>query len=323
MMIGVVAIHCNVIHMQGYDGPCALTGCIDFFTSKITSIAVPWFFFISAYLTGRLHKEIDLSSYKSIIKRRVRSILLPFILWNTIGYLIREGIYISPLQNFTHVGHNFSSFTDFLYDIYIAPEVEPLWFLRNLFLFSIFYPGFQKITEFNSIAALILFWIIEEYTPAVGTLYFGLGFIAAKHFSPERIDSMLPKFAKFLPILLILMFISYRYFEQLDIINEILVFLGMASIWGCSCLMIRPTGRIARPDIIFFIYSYHGIISTYVRKSLNIIFDFSGYSWLILYLASIILVITICYGSAMILKSVSPSTYAILTGARTKKLSAL
>lgn len=323
MMILVIVIHCNVIHMPGYDGSKCVTECINFFISKIAVVAVPWFFFISAYLMGYLHNEIDFSSYKSTIKRRIKSLLLPFILWNTIAFLIREGVNISPLHKFTSGGHNFNSIGDFLFSIYILPELEPLWFLRNLFLLSILYPIFKKIVQFNSIFALIIFWIIEQYTFASGTLYFGLGFIAAKYFNTEKINHLLPKFAKLLPIVLILMYVSYRYFNNLDILNDLLIILGMLSIWGTSCLLTNSTREIERPDIIFFIYASHGLISHYVLKSLNVLFNFTGYYWLILYIMSIVLVIAICFGSAIILKYLSPDFYAILTGVRNKKLSAL
>lgn len=323
MMMGVVIIHCNVVGLPGYDGPSILTESINFFTSKFTSVRVPWFFFISAYLMGHRHPDIDGPSYKSLIYKRVKSILVPYLLWNTIAFLLRAAVNISPLGKFAQGLQHFDSPADMLISVYIVPELVPLWFLRDLFLFALVAPVIQRLVRFNALVALVVLWLVDQYTFTGGILFYGLGFVCAERFSPDRLDSWLPKFAILLPVVCLLMYVEDRYFNNIPFVREILIACGMFGVWGAACSLIPSTGAIGRPDNLFFIYAFLGIISPYVLKSLNLLFTFSGYSWLICYIATIIIVVAVAYGAAVMTKTISPRSFAILTGSRHRKLNPL
>lgn len=321
MMIGVVIIHCNVINLTGYNGPSILTNCIDIISYKFASVCVPWFFFISSYLIGQKYHDIDSPTYKSLIYKRIKSILIPYLLWNTIAFLIREGVNLSPLSKYTSGGHIYESPVNLIRTIFIDPEVVPLWFLRNLFLFVILSPLIQRLLRFNAIIALVLLWVINQYADTFfgGIFYYGLGFVCADRFSPDRLERWLTKFAILLPVICILMIIEDRYLTHITFCNDILIIGGMFSVWGAACSLIHPVGPISAPDNIFFIYACHGIISPYILKSLDFLFNFSGYYWLLCYIAAIVLVVAITYALAIVTKSISPHFFAILTGSRHKK----
>ena len=323
MMILVVAIHCSVVGLRGYDGPAGLTAMFDFFDCYITSVAVPWFFFISAYLMASLRREGGFDAYKSTVKRRVRSILLPFVLWNTLAFLIRQGVNLSPLRSFTGGGREgFDSIWDFFLRVYFEPELEPLWFLRNLFLFTLFYPVFQRAVRVNSVVALVMFWLIEEYVFSSGLIYYGLGFVVAKWCGPEKMSGLLPRFGVMFPLVVGVMVAAYFWVDS-EVCYQLLIVAGLFSLWGMACLLLPFTGGLGKPDNIFFIYAAHGIISPYVLKVSVLMFDVSGLWWAVLYVVSIVVVIGVCYGGAVVVRTLMPGVFGALTGSRRRALSAL
>ncbi|MDE7409969.1 MAG: acyltransferase [Muribaculaceae bacterium] len=322
MTLGVVIIHCNVMMVPDYDGSDILTGFFDFVLC-MTDVCVPWFFFISGYLLVHRHPDTDWTCYKSLVYRRVRSILIPYLLWNTIAFLIRAGINLSPLGQFTNGRQNFDSITGFVMDVYVQPELMPLWFLRNLFIFVLVSPVIRYLVRFNAIVALILLWVSDHYFYLGGILYYGMGFIFAKNYSPDRFDKWLAISIKMLPFVLLLTFAINLFSYDLPVIGYVLIFFQMLGIWGLACRFITSTGIIDRPDNMFFIYAAHGIVTPYLLRTLSMIFDFSGYYWLVCYVASVIIVIGTTFGAALVFKSISPNIYALLTGYRYKKSSPL
>lgn len=58
---------------------------MDFF-SYLAVIAMSWFFFISGYLFFRNFK---MSKYKSKFLSRCRTLLIPYIIWNTLSVLLQ------------------------------------------------------------------------------------------------------------------------------------------------------------------------------------------------------------------------------------------
>lgn len=131
------------------------------FSHIIPSIAVPTFFLISGLLFFSNFQEWSWDGYKKKIKSRMKTLLIPYILWNLIPFLLIVGkCFICDISNgnpttdtqafFTNniwrTFYNFheweSSNTDWLGNHLssTAPLNIPLWFIRNLFVISLLTP---------------------------------------------------------------------------------------------------------------------------------------------------------------------------------------
>ena len=87
----LVVFHHGFISIVRYNGSFSpfsygLTVSIERYLYNISECAVPFFFFLSAYLFYRTY-DGSWSQYLYKIKRRFWSLLIPYIIFGTIGYV--------------------------------------------------------------------------------------------------------------------------------------------------------------------------------------------------------------------------------------------
>ena len=127
--VWVVYIHAKNFTIYSLDG--TVLYMIELCMSRIFAIAVPSFFIISGYLFFRNYTP---TAAPKKLKSRFWSLLVPYVLWNTIYWLIRLGIEQSPFGvrlNYTKTSPTFSSW---LFDGLLGefPLDGPLWFMKVL-----------------------------------------------------------------------------------------------------------------------------------------------------------------------------------------------
>ena len=144
LIMVVVLIHCNYIEKSNINIQVSAPifyHVIDLLGRYIYSIAVPLFFFISGYLFFR-EGILSFGLCKLKLKKRIRTLVIPYIAWNSIG-LILFLLKISPL-----LINYFPQYADFKISIsnllqgYISlpygeqymPYDLALWFIRNLII---------------------------------------------------------------------------------------------------------------------------------------------------------------------------------------------
>lgn len=159
----------------------------------IYSFHMPIFYFISGLTCS---KDLDLD-FKSFIKKKTKSLLIPYIIINLICLLI---IYILSLFGIgelapilEYIGGIFYSNTEVL----IAPS-GPTWFITNLILVEVLFYGLNKISKndkdlfiMTTICGLIGYvnslspnkihnvWHLE--TAFIGVVFYFIGYIFIKH----------------------------------------------------------------------------------------------------------------------------------------------
>lgn len=86
LMAGVVLIHSSVL---AYLSPETATGwgafLVTFISEGLASACVPLFYFLSGYLFFA-RWTFTWNGYKSKLRRRMWSLLVPYILWNCVGF---------------------------------------------------------------------------------------------------------------------------------------------------------------------------------------------------------------------------------------------
>lgn len=170
LMVGIVFIHFGVldgIKVQGVvygANPPFWLQCINIMFSKvIPTIGVPLFFVISGYLF--FLSGLSLESYKKKLRKRVRTLLVPYIIWNALALLYST---IRALPCFSSIFPNMvegdwswqnllASFIGrynngvFFDQANIGTPVEfsiatpqdvPMWYVRNLMVAALLSPIF-------------------------------------------------------------------------------------------------------------------------------------------------------------------------------------
>jgi surface polysaccharide O-acyltransferase-like enzyme len=120
---------------------------IVFFSWLVGGMGVPFFFLISGFL---LFKDYDstLESYKAKVFSRVRTLLVPFVLWSLIALALKTIILSVPmfagLDTVTDTTirefHGVAFVLRRAFDLFILPTIGPLWFIRDLFIMTLVSP---------------------------------------------------------------------------------------------------------------------------------------------------------------------------------------
>lgn len=321
MIVGVVLIHCNPLPyvMAGAD---AVTVFIKYFSTEWPAMCVPFFFFISAYLLQTKHPSLSFDAFVILIKKRSTTLLLSYILWNTIALAFWTLINATPLNQYTSGGYKFISVADLLIDVYWRPILVPLWFLRNLMGFIIIVPILQMILKKSPLLLLFAGYLAETYTPVGGALYYAAGLVAAQLWNPHRLEDRIGRLSFLAPLycvitLCITVFaIDTGSTGPLYQSVKIMGFIGFMGL----CSKPIPFGRrLGTPGAIFFVYAFHGIISPYIIKLSAGIYNRPGDGLLAVYILSFAVVITLSYVAYYCSLRFSPSLSSLLTGRRSDK----
>ena len=161
-----------------------------FFSCSITKFAVPMFFMLSGMT---FFKDYDNKKYFKKIKSRVFTLVIPYLLWNTIWMLWQIFTSYSFLAKFS-TGEPYSlTFTSILKGVFFYGCNTPFWFIFDIIVFSFAAPlvfliirnkyiGILAIIGL-SIASLFGIYVPEAvfYYPMSAVFYL-LGAIIGYHF---------------------------------------------------------------------------------------------------------------------------------------------
>ena len=158
----VVLIHTNLV---------ADTGCTDTtygivyrWAGNVVWLANPLFFLISGYLFVATDSGFSWNVFTKKCRRRMKTWLIPYLLWNTIfllfygviGFLMPSALgEIPPLQEM--------SFVDILKAYWCirgeglntGPIDGPLWFLRDLMVIALFTPLYYWIVRWHKASIIV------------------------------------------------------------------------------------------------------------------------------------------------------------------------
>ena len=111
----------------------------------LANIAMSYFFFVSGYL---LFKTLEIFNYVDKVKRRLKTLLAPYIGWNLIVFLMKC---IVGKESIFSAGK--------MFDIRYYPPDGPLWYMYCIFLLALISPIFLSVVRKNNIFIIALFSI--------------------------------------------------------------------------------------------------------------------------------------------------------------------
>lgn len=172
----VVYIHSTYLEMYQYESSDFV---LKFFGGLgLCSVANPLFFIISGFLlVGGVRTAVDLLKK---LQKRVRTVVVPFILWNAIFVLwyvlfdITPGV--SRYVNSTDIMESWKTLPlwESIYNMLTKPAGFHLWFLRDLIVFMAISPLLWLISKRSWIAAIVLSIVLNHWMAWVFWFWLGL-----------------------------------------------------------------------------------------------------------------------------------------------------
>lgn len=334
LIMCVLIIHSNFSVVIGGWGNQPVASWVSNTVSHFAFICNPAFFFISGYLFFR-QRRFDWHIYVSKLKRRVHSLLIPYIVWNSLFLLIlfimetmtsgATAIIDKPVASF--------SLSDFLY-AYVdisqidgqggiqAPVDVPLWYVRNLMGIVLFSPVIYLILKMLSMAGktasfvvLVILLIVSDsyaFSEIVNDrLFFSIGaFIAI-----NDIDVVSGSRRR---LILLLAAAVTAYLANQSLCFYLFAILCLFRIVGS----LLSRGLISVNKLLvsssFFVFASHelvqGVIYLLIRRGF-LVFD-TELSAILCYVISPIVMSAVCVGAFVALRKLSPVMLKYLTGDR-------
>ena len=343
LTVAVVYIHFNIsrkgisVHGLNYgtDNPDWYTFIINLFSSVIASIAVPLFFLISGYLFF-CQKNFNKEIYLSKLKKRIKTLLIPFILWNLIAILyqsirfvpffssffpgvyktevhltlvrvlntffcctLSNGIFVSPMEY---------TMTEIVNEPY--PIDVPLWYIRDLMVAVIMSPViYLLIKRFQ-----LLYIFFMGFLWYLRNLFFPTGgYIILLIMRKMKYYLLL-----YIPIALcdtILLYSEYSY-----LVHNLGVLLGVMVVFVISAhfVEVRVTIPPKLRNATFFVFAFHKLIIDDVAKMVFSVLHLPDdtYIMLLLYFIIPIMTIGVCIFLYQIINKFLPTACGLLTGGR-------
>lgn len=347
LIVGVVFIHSNilVVNIQGtvirYDRWPVVAFVINLFSSVFADICVPLFFFFSGFL---FYYNSDFSKlvYVNKVKKRVRTLFIPYLIWNFFAFLILL-IQVHPrIVRFFPLLYDYRvDITSFLSSFWITnlpismsgpanPINTPLWFIRDLMVLVLLSPIiWWLIKQFKLITVIILgiiwFFSLGEIIGFPGLSHQSLFFFPlGAYFGVNKLN--------FVELIRKMGWIPFLYFgfAIVDAVSKnesynaafhnIGILFGMVSVVYLVSLLLRIDKIHANDFLIgasFFVYALHNlflgkmtkIVVMYIRPESPIILLF-------VFFMMPIVAITLCLLLYKLLNQLSPKICSVLTGGR-------
>ncbi len=362
LAIAVIFIHMNPNVVNLIDADFSLFSNKGLFnllgitlSHVLTSIAVPCFFFISGLLFFINIKKWDWMQYRSKLKSRVTTLLIPYIAWNLtpwmlmlVGHYIKGNFIDHSLDKLIEFINNYNF--NILYNCHhwgetrinwlgdnllmTGPYDLPLWFLRDLIFMVILTPIiYFFIKKFNLWYITILF---IAYISRIWTLIPGLHITACFFFSLGAFFSIkdinvLSTIKKYryvmIPLSIITLLITILYDGlNTEIGQNVYPFFIIATvlvIFYITSKIVEKYNIKANKFLVsscFFIYAFHGVNILGICSPLGVVNKILGYILpemsIIKYLAAPFLTVIVCILIMQMGKKIIPNITKWYTGNR-------
>ena len=313
MAFFVVMIHTYNVGVYELTG--AFAG-FERFVSSLAAFAVPTFFAISGYLFFRGYEPKDtLAKWK----RRVFSLLIPYLVWNLIGYFyLVIPSYIPALA--AHINHPMTfSWKSFFTTLLMGYSVN--WFLRCLILFVLLSPLFYFLLKNRyvgvlTLAALFVLGVLFSKYFLYGAFYFCGAYLAMQ--GGALVEKRYPLPQKLIAIGLltaIAAFCAFSGFHIPSAISAILLLIGIALVWIAGDFL-AISGKVpACLNISFFLYVAHEYLLEALEKGFYILLGKTFYGAVIDYFVAPLITVTLLTAISFLLRR-SKVLWLLLAGSR-------
>lgn len=281
----------------------------------------------------------DKTFYYKALGKRLESLLIPLLLWNTIffvGYWGKNYLFmhlgLEPDEHYLRL-ETFTSFEEMLY----TSVDTPLWFVRDLLWFALLSPLFYCLCRYLRWVAPLLLYIYQIFFPylipgvsilSTGAFVFCLGVYLALY-GHTFLALCRKLFWVALPLAVGINLANVYYYgtlsqEILGQLTTLAIPFGIITIIGGFDKLFRSFPQLEKcaltlAPMSFFVYAINELYILHWTKGLLArlpFFGSAGWGQLASYFLVPLIVIAICVGIYMLLKRISPTILGILIGGR-------
>lgn len=267
------------------------------------------------------------------MKKRIRSLLIPYVLWNVIfvgWYVLLEytpgvGSYVNG-DIIEKIGSG--SLVSGLAIVFWEPANFPLWFLRDLILMVAVSPLLYYFIKYLKWWAPLLLALTLPFVDLHISPFFLLGGCIAMHSSLEEVNQKLWGGYVCLAAIVYLGYSVADIFGVPESIWQQYLFLlanlcGVIVIWkGYDSIMTKKVGGFLIDKVTpllgysFFIYLFHEPAFNIIKKLGLKVLGVHEWSLILLYLINPLIMCAMAIAVAKVLQRLLPKTYSILVGGR-------
>ena len=330
LIVMVVYIHSTYLEMFQYEAA-------DFVWKfwggyGLCSVANPLFFIISGFLlVGGVTTVLDLLKK---LRKRVRTVIVPFILWNAIFVLWYVVLDITPgisrYVNSTGIMEAWKSLPlwESIYNMLTEPAGFHLWFLRDLIVFMAISPLLWLISKRSWIAAIVLSIVLNHWMSWVFWFWLGLT-IRVNNWNIEKF----PK-GNWVLVLTGVIYIGSAVLAGMDMdkmIPSCFGVIGLVKQLACIYFVWIIFDKMAQGRCLseqglwrhicgysFFIYCFHEPAFNIIKKLGVVVLGSSEPMLILLYLINPLIMVAIAIIIAKTMLNIKPlvPVYKFLTGGR-------
>ena len=350
MLLFVHSYNLNLRYLQPFtivNERITFNSFVQYFLSNgLFRFFIPILFSISGYL----YAAQDDRPYKVSIRKRFRSILIPYLIWSAIGLIftytielssygreIVETTHLMELSNHRILLHEYRWY-ELLARWILLPVPYQLWFLRVLFIYNLAYPAIRWcVLRYTKVffLVLILYWLSELQFilfEGEGLLFFSLGiWVQKRNFNISNPNKWLnPVIWRFLFVLLaavktILAFKGFKWmgnsvFPVLLLLHKMVVLSGFISVWFSSDSLVKwCMEKVWFVWLSAFSFTIYGLHAPLVAYAINAIFPvFQGvYEYrLLTYILLPTGLFIFCVSIGWLIRHILPKFYVLASGGR-------
>ncbi len=333
LIVAVTYIHCEPSAISDYKLSGAYELLYIFVREILAGAAVPRFFVISGFLFF-VKGPLTPSAYVSKLKKRIQSLLIPYIIWNLLYwgiFILKSKILPGDLSigALTHL-----TTTEFLRMFWnlrsgFYPMCAQFWFLRDLMVMMVLSPIIYICVKYLKLLFVVIFGLMWIFN--FGWEITGLSITSIFFFSVGAYIALFKiNFVKFSKYGILVFFIMYTIlssvalysignpmmerFKTLSILCEMICIIGLTTIFIRRGLW-EPNNFLSESS--FFIYASHQIIlAILVKQLVSLLSPMDGLKLTIIFLVSPIIIICVSLIIYWQMRKTMPLLTKILTGGR-------
>lgn len=333
LMLGIILLHSDILSDVNPPEGMSLWSLdiVTLLSGVMTRSCVPLFYAMSGYLFF-LNRKFSTGIYVQKLKRRVTSLLVPYLIWNIFGmllYLLKR----TPMLEgrFPQYASIPLDLPNLLAGFWAIPGIPypydfVLWFIRDLMVVVVAATPFIWMAARHmklwglAVATIVMVSGALPWAIAETVFYFYLGAYA----SVNGIDCMrLSERLGFLPVVWLAMAVSLLFIPDKSSFYEPLFFVtrlfGVLSTLALASTAVRRGWSIPRflAGSTFFIYAFHGLMVSVVRKQILTWIDPTGnWGYLAGYLLTFIALTAVSLAAYRVCRTLLPRLTAVATGGR-------
>ena len=304
-----------------------------FFSRSITQFAVPMFFMLSGltFFKGYSNKK-----YLAKIKSRVHTLLIPYLLWNTVWLLWEILCSYSLIARFSSSGEPYPlSLGSILKGIFFYGCNTPFWFMFDIIVFSFAAPLVfliirNKYIGMTAVVGLSVISLFGIYVPTsifyypMSIVFYLIGAIIGYHY----FDSACKRSSKSAQIASVVVLSAYilaknivpqTYHIRNHLIDTVVYTLAAFALWNIVDIFIDKILPRAIYRRSFAIYAMHLHVAIVILKSLSICVPQNEWLEFPKFLVMVISTLLIINYACAFLERFFPGVYAVFMGNRVKK----